>query len=267
MEELTTRRLDLRRQMLENTREAETIQRQRKRGRDYAAKFTEGRPHKKHRRCLLLFLAVAGGHADIAVSMLQRVPKFKFPWQDWSDERRRVFVEDVGLQSPWEDLLEAVDVQDSTNAKLCHTARRLFAEARTATWARALNRERGITPSSRAAGKACASRDPEIVRVDLGSLNALHCWAWRFRQRWNGSIGRVKAGEIDDLETLRQKAEDAMKEVCFPAPLYAPTQSKMRRRIRGHFLVFSSVWAGLGWAGLAGWLAGCTAAAAQRLAG
>ena len=144
MEELTTRRLDLRRQMLENTREAETIQRQRKRGRDYAAKFTEGRPHKKHRRCLLLFLAVAGGHADIAVSMLQRVPKFKFPWQDWSDERRRVFVEDVGLQSPWEDLLEAVDVQDSTNAKLCHTARRLFAEARTATWARALNRERGM---------------------------------------------------------------------------------------------------------------------------
>ena len=126
MEELTTRRLDLRRQMLENTREAETIQRQSKRGRDYAAKFTEGRPHKKHRRCLLLFLAVAGGHADIAVSMLQRVPKFKFPWQDWSDERRRVFVEDVGLQSPWDDLLEVADGADPTHAKLFDTARRLF---------------------------------------------------------------------------------------------------------------------------------------------
>ena len=139
-----------------------------------------------------------------------------------------LFLEDLGLQSPWDDLLEVADGADPTHAKLFDTARRLHAEAGTATWARALNRERGLTPSSRAAAKACASRQhQEIVRVDLGSPDAVKHWGWRFRKRWNGSIGRLKAGEIDDLETLRQKAEDARKEGLFFGPAEHPQNNKM----------------------------------------
>jgi len=136
----------------ETITELRRAQRNEKSPKKYKDAFHRGIPNKIHREYILTFLIVAGGDAGMALSMLQREHRLKFPWEDWCDDRKTRYVEDLGSSLTWQELMPAVDdviphVGDEGGPKY-RRACCLHAEATTASWVRQLNITRALTPTS-----------------------------------------------------------------------------------------------------------------------
>ena len=206
MDDLVARRVELKQAKSKCGKEARAEKRKTTETLRKAQKFADGRPSALHQKYLFIFMMVAEGDAGTALNMLRRESRLKLPWQDWSMEQQRVYIENFVFSFAWPDLLEKIDHFQRSEAGLVTRARTLFAETRTANWVRHVNRQQALTPSSRDVVRFCGARAPFLEGPDLRTPGAQRVWATRWRRRWNGRLGQFQVGEIDDVGSLRQKA-------------------------------------------------------------
>ena len=171
-----------------------------------ARDFANGFPSALHQKYLLIFMMHAGGDAEAALSMLRREHRLKLPWQDWDNEKQRLYIEDFVFSLAWPDLLAKIEHLPARETGIVSRARILLAETRAAKWVRTMNRQQALTPTSREVVGFSGARAPLQARPDLRTPGAQRKWASRWRERWRGRLGRFAAGEIDDIQTLRAKA-------------------------------------------------------------
>ena len=172
MDELLTRRENLEKEIrrcaayakAETKKTAATLRK--------ASNFADGRPSALHQKYLLIFMMVAGGDAEAALSMLRREHRLRLPWQDWDTEQQRLHLEDFVLSFAWPDLLDKIEHLRATEAGFVSRARTLLAETRAAKWARTMNRQQALTPTPREVVHFCGARAPLEEWLDLRTPGA-----------------------------------------------------------------------------------------------
>ena len=169
------------------------------------ANFAKGAPRPQAMKYLMIFLAVAAGDGAKAAALLTRT-RLRIPWLTWTPEKKRDYLEELGLSMSWDDLTALIDPADPQNRVPYQEARRILAEFDTVQWVRILNTTRGVTPSSAAVAKHFGERCTLENRPHHRPRGALKHWAKRWRARWGARLGRLKVGGIDAVPLLQEKA-------------------------------------------------------------
>jgi hypothetical protein len=178
--------------------------------------FAARRPSAVHQKYLFIFMMEAGGDAAAALSMLRREPRLKLHWHDWTTEQQRLYIEDFVFSLAWPDLLAKIEHLGRTEPRIVERARTLFAEAQTATWVSNMNTQQALTPTSAGVVRFCGPRAP-TAWPDLRSAGAQRSWASRWRKRWNARMGKLKVGDMDDVDSMREKAVWGVRQRSFSA--------------------------------------------------
>ena len=134
------------------------------------------------------------------------------PWADLTPQEREAVVLDLFLQTDQEDVESWVHSEDEETHARMQELWVLWAECRTAQWVSRVNATRGVAPSSRAVynvfveWRQQAPQEYQPRDLEDRSLAWRRNWAWRWRSRWEASVGNLKTGDLDTREVLRQKA-------------------------------------------------------------
>ena len=134
------------------------------------------------------------------------------PWVDLTLQEREAVVLELFLQTDNEDVEAWVHSEDEETHARMQELWVLWAECRTAQWVSRVNATRGVAPSSQAVYNVFLEwrqQAPlEYQPRDLAgrSFARRRDWAWRWRSRWEASVGNLKTGDLDTRDVLRQKA-------------------------------------------------------------
>jgi len=128
--------------------------------------FEAGRPSKVQQKYLFIFMMEAGGDAAATLTMIRRESRLKLPWQDWTTEQQRVYIEDFVFSFAWPDLLEKIEHFVRNEPRIVERARTLFAEAQAAKWVSTMNTQQALTPTSAGVVRFCGARAPQATRPE-----------------------------------------------------------------------------------------------------
>ena len=156
------------------------------------------------------FLAISGRHRQ---------------WPERSEDELRAIVEDSFLratshQAGLDEFAALLDTSSPSDPRAMQVALRVVQEWRLVAWTRSLNYDKGVSLSTEAVLQRLEQARlslPEAARpaprgtVDQG---AARIWAARWRRRWGGRHGQIRAREAISLDDMRSKALPQTTTVC-----------------------------------------------------
>ena len=167
-------------------------------------KLTVSSVSPKLRRRMLLFYSVSGCDPNAAVEILcrSRAPP---PWQTWEQTARVNFLTELILATSVETLTEILDENGREANVIRQEAERLWAEFRTVSWTKDLNTRTAIAPQRTTVVEQHLSHLPAFDEARYRTQDAQRQWCSRWRRRWSGFLGKMKAGETDPPDIIREK--------------------------------------------------------------
>ena len=197
-------------------REFKAANRKRRRA-DLEETFCMDTSSEQHRRRMVLFFSLSQGDPQATVEMLRR-STVKPPWETWPHPRKVEFLNDLIMGTTMENLMDILDDPGVGAARARREGERLFAEYRTMQWTADLNSTRAIAPDTGSVVEHHHTLLPPFHEARQQNNQAKRAWAKRWRQRWAGGLGKIKAGHIDPPEILREKANGVLEVPLEPPP-------------------------------------------------
>ena len=160
---------------------------------------------------ILAIYILSGYSTDAASKYLQNLGASR-GWPAKEHGQLRRIVEDLFLASDSDKLASLTNTAEPSQPRLLQNAIQYVREWNVFCWAKRLNLDRGVAPSTSmlvrqamAEGvQVCASRAP--IRACVRIPNWARKWARRWRKRWNARIGKIQAREMVPREEARTKA-------------------------------------------------------------
>ena len=162
------------------------------------------------RNVAVILYIITGYDAEPAVFFLERCGA-RLRWPTRSARDLTAAVEGLFLCTGLEEMVALLDAASPLDKRSLITATRWALEWAVVAWARRLNIERGIAPSTELLlchAEACRSEIPEPVRPRaIGAIgdHRARQWAYRLRARWSGRIGAIPAIEAIGCDEIRSK--------------------------------------------------------------
>ena len=164
---------------------------------------------------LLAIYILSGYNMDAAGKYLQNLGASR-GWPAKAQGQLRRIVEDLFLAANSDNLASLTNIAEPSQPRLLQNAIRYVREWNVFCWARHLNLDKGVAPSTSmlvrqamAEGvQVCAARAP--IRACVRIPNWARKWARRWRKRWSARIGKIQAREMVSHEEARAKAT-----ICF----------------------------------------------------
>ena len=169
---------------------------------------------------VLIIYALAGYTAEPAVKYLVNSGR-KRHWPEKSEEEVAAMVEDCFLQVDVDDLACLTDKADPSDATAMKAALKYVEEWRLVVWARGLNSEQGVAPSTDSVLRRLENNRlslPEAVRPDAVGTSAqskARVWAQKWRLRWGARHRKIRLREDIPLPEMRSKAGAQKQNMCF----------------------------------------------------
>ena len=160
---------------------------------------------------ILSIYILSGYNMDAASKYLQNLGASR-GWPAKAEWQLRRIVEDLFLASDNDKLASLTRTAEPSQPRLLQNAMQYVREWNVFCWAKRLNLDRGVAPSTSmlvrqamAEGvQACAARAP--IRACVRIPNWARKWARRWRKRWNARIGKIRARDMVPREEARAKA-------------------------------------------------------------
>ena len=152
------------------------------------------------RRAVLAMYSLADYDAEPAVIYLQ-ARRRQHQWPEKSDTDVARLVEDLFAASDSEEFAALQDVSDPLDLNALRVAVKHVEEWKAVAWARSLNSQAGVAPSSESMLERLEeSRQqlPEAIRpspAGTAALKSARARIRRIRQRWRGRFGALPVGE------------------------------------------------------------------------
>ena len=208
-EEMRQRSRELSAALTQTNREFKAAQRQQERDRSRQARFWQ-LPVEVLRPVLIAYF-LAGCVADPAVKYLGGCGRRRH-WPDKSEEELKRIIEDAFLRVDAAELAALTDECNPADEGAMKAALKMVSEWRLAAWARNLNEEHALAPSTEAVLQRyedLRERMPDAARVPYRGTVAdasARMWATKFRRRWKGRFGGMRVREEVPVLELRTKA-------------------------------------------------------------
>ena len=194
--------------LAQTNRELKAAQRQQERGRSRQARFWN-LPADVLRTVLIAYF-LAGCVADPAVKYLCNCGRRRH-WPDKTEEELKRMVEEAFLRVDLAELASLTDEHTPADEGAMTAALKMVSEWRVAAWARNLNEEHGLAPSTEIVlqrYEELRERMPDAVRVPYRGTVAdarARMRATAFRRRWKGRYGSMRVREAVPVAEMRTK--------------------------------------------------------------
>jgi hypothetical protein len=164
----------------------------------------------KLRNEVLLIYWLAGCSSEAACKHLAAAGRQRH-WPSLTEKSLRELVEDSFLQADINELAALADETGPADAEALRTAVRRVAEWRAVVWARNLNEENGVAPTTgMVLARIQIERDRLLVAEDFQRLGIVaeakgRKFAERWRSRWGARLAKLRIQEPLTLEEMRRK--------------------------------------------------------------
>ncbi len=214
---LCARQTDARQEASHLRKVQKYLEKERKRTRPRAPEefMLEIAPDRRDR--ILIFYETSAYNAEATSEMLAR-SRLQMHWPlEWGLQDNTCFIEALFLQTPLEHFVDLADGDSPKVRRHRKEAARLFAEWSASAWARDVNRQRKVAPSSYTCARQC-EENYEASGAVVPRFMFLHprVWALRWRRRWCGFLKKTRAREQPTIPVLQTKAPRILRFAWLP---------------------------------------------------
>ncbi len=200
-----------------------------KRFRKPPEKITEEVTNRTHILVLLLYW-IAGWDPEPPAYLLEHHKRLGHVSPASDRESATRFVEDLFLATPLSEWIDYANDAAPKSPALLAEAWTFFTEWQTRKWVDNLNHTHGIAPETQHVLEkynlfleAVPPSVNLLGRSGLAEEASERMWAMRWRRRWGGRVGDIKAGEVEPLDVLREKVSPTqnalLSKACFSSEI------------------------------------------------